>query len=345
MHAVIKYYFLIIVMGAVHLTWAQETSGHILPDGEYDYLIDYSDQLSLKVFGISKSNWIRHFDNLTQQFVEYRPNENFNIGLGIGHKWLNLDLAFNFASSNKDNDIFGETKRFDIQANMYLKNFIIDLNYQTYKGYYVYNPQDYLDTFDPVNPVYPIRPDIRTRNTATNVLYNFKPDQFSHRAAFVYNQRQLRSSGSWLLGASMSLFRMTADDPIIPEELMTSFNTQADFRGVNYINLSIGGGYGHTFIISKKYFISLTLVLGFGPTFKSFPNDRTGATGTEVEGAVRAIGRTAFGFNGKRTFWGISSITSSSSEIDDTQSYLSRSIFNVKVFFGIRLQPPGISRD
>lgn len=335
----------VIILLLIHFQiWGQSEANLTLNDitSESNHILDYSDKLSLKIFGITKSNSIRHFDNVTKRFVEYRPNENFNLGIGVGYKWLNLDLAISVPGTNDDNDIFGNTDRFDIQANMYLRNFTIDINYQMYKGYYGFNAKQYILDFDPRNPKYPIRPDMRTLNMASNVLYNFKPENFSYRAAFVYNERQLKSAGSWLLGSSLGYFKMDADSTIVPIQLRQVFNPQIDFRNVKYINFSLGGGYGHTFVIKKKYFISLTLVVGFGPTFKLIPEKTGVPSKTEADLAIRAIGRMALGFNGDKTFWGISSITSDSSEIDENTSYLSRSVFHVKIFFGIRLNAPRI---
>ena len=309
---------------------------------EVSYLVNYSDKLSLKIFGIAKSNQIRHFDNWTKRFIDYRPNENYNVGVGVGHKWLNLDLALSFPFINDDDEFFGKTKRFDIQANMYLNRFTVDLNYQTYKGYYGSNPQDYINEFDRRNPVYPIRPDISTFNTAVNVLYNFKPDKFSYRAAFTYNERQVKSGGSWLVGSFLSYFQMKADSTIVPFEERDEFNPDADFRSAKYINTGVSGGYGHTFIIKKKWFISVTLVMGLGPSFITFPKRNGNPSSKEVKFAIRGIGRTALGYNGEKFFGGISSISSASSEVDEEEAYLSRMINNVKVFFGIRLGPPNL---
>ena len=309
-------------------------------DSNQTYLINYANQLSLKLFGISKSNQIRHFDNWTKRFVDYRPNENYNVGVGVGHKWLNLDLALSLPFINDDDELFGKTKRFDIQANMYLNRFTIDLNYQPYKGYYGFNPQHYIDDFDRRNPVYPIRPDISTFNTAVNVLYNFKPEKFSYRAAFTYNERQVKSAGSWLVGSFLSYFEMNADSTIVPFQERDEFNPEADFRGAKYVNTGVSGGYGHTFVIKKKWFISMTLVMGLGPSFITFPERNGTPSNKEVKFAIRAVARAALGYNGEKLFGGISSISSASSEVDEEEAYLSRMINNIKVFVGIRIAPP-----
>lgn len=303
------------------------------------YFISYADQLNLKVFGILKSNQIGHYDNFTEEYVYYRPNENFNLGIGVSHYWLGLDIAINFPFINNDNDIFGDTRRFDIQASAYIKRLAIDFNYQKYQGYYGSNAASYIPGFNINQPEYPIRPDIRSFNLGANALWIFSPHRFSYRAAFVYNERQIRSGGSWLLTSGLSIFEMDADSTIIPIQLRDRFNTDADFRDTRYVNLGLGGGYGHTFVIGKKWFFSLTLAVGLGPTFK---NDKK-VSETDIRMAVRATVRAAIGFNGPKYFYGISSVSAQSSEVDILLPHLERNINHTKIFFGRRFGAPAFT--
>ncbi|NNE26251.1 MAG: DUF4421 domain-containing protein [Saprospiraceae bacterium] len=303
------------------------------------YVKDYSDLLCVKLFGINKSNNITHFDHRTQQSVTYKPNENFNVGLGFVHKWLGFDLAFNLPFINDDDDIYGESKRLDLQVNAYLRQFVIDFHYQRYQGFYAVKPWLFDSRYNLGDLVFPIRPDIRTFNTAVNIVKVFNPDKFSYKAAFIYNQRQLKSAGSWLAGGYLAYFTMDADSTIVPDSDLFDFDASIDFRGAKYVNTGLSGGYGHTFVVGEKFFFSLSIVVGMGPTFITTPENSM--TEDFVEFAIRGTFRTAIGWNSKENYFGISAVSTNSSQVDIENSWLSRGVNNVKVFYGRRFNTSG----
>jgi len=110
---------------------------------------------------LQKSNEIKHVDDFTNESIDYKPNDKFNIGIGFNYKWLGLDLAFNLLNINDDDDQFGKTDRLDIQSNIYLRKFAFDFNLQLYEGYYVSNPATYLPNWTSTLPN-PQRSDIKT---------------------------------------------------------------------------------------------------------------------------------------------------------------------------------------
>lgn len=304
-----------------------------------NYIVDYSDQLLVKVFGILKSNAITHKDNFTDKSIEYKPNEDFNIGFGIGYKAFGLDLAFNILNSNKDNDVFGKTKRFDVQSNLYLRKFLVDFNMQFYKGYYGFNPEDYKPGFDRQNPVYPIRPDMKSVNISISALYVFKHDKFSFRSAFTYNERQIKGTGSFLAGPYFGYFRMDADSTIVPVEVRDTFNPEADFRGTKFTRFGISGGYAHNFVIGKRVFFSTTMVIGLGPEITRTPALDMRPANNEVKVAARVGFRAALGYNSEKFFTGMAAVTEVSGG-DDNEAVLERSVSNFKIFIGKRFNPP-----
>lgn len=304
------------------------------------YIIDYSDRLSIKFFGIKKSNQIAHRDDYTGRKIEYQPNEDFNVGLGFTYRWLGLDVAFNFPFINDDDEVFGETKRLDIQANVYTRKFVVDFNLQTYKGYYAFNPEDYVVGFDPNNPVYPLRPDMRTTNIGVSAFRVFNTDKFSFRAAFTYNERQVRSSGSWLLGTYFNYFTMNADSTIVPIQVRDAFNPEVDFRGTRWTSFGVSGGYAHTFVYKHKMFLSMALAIGLGPEIRKTP--ATNGMPEDVEskaGSFIAL-RAALGYNTERFYTGLAIIAAGSGEGDKKEAFLQRSVNNIRIFIGKRFTPP-----
>ena len=304
-----------------------------------DFILDYSDQLSIKLYGIIKSNTIEHVNHQTDQGIEYKPNESFNIGFGVGYQWFGLDVAFNFRGVNNDDDKFGKTKRFDLQSNIYTRKFAADLIVQRYKGYYLSNPQNYISGFNASGP-YPIRPDIHTEVYGASLLYVFNHDKFSYRAAFTYNERQIKSTGSFLAGPFFSYFKMDADSSLIVPEAESLFDPSQDFRGTAYIKYGLAGGYGYTLVLGHRVFMSLSMVIGLGPEIKKTPAINGQPADTESKFTGRLASRVAIGYNAPKFYFGISGAGVFTGERDKTEDYLERAVSNFKIFVGKRFNPP-----
>ncbi|MDW3209192.1 MAG: DUF4421 domain-containing protein [Reichenbachiella sp.] len=322
-------------------SWAQETEYTFMQTRPLNekFIVDYSDMLSVKLYGSLKSNVIAHVNHETEKEIEYKPNESLNLGFGVGYRWFGLDVAFNFRGVNHDNGQFGKTKRFDFQSSIYTRKFAGDITIQRYKGYYLSNPEEYISNFDPDGP-YPIRPDISTRRYGASLLYVFNHDKFSFRSAFIYNERQIKSTGSFLAGPFFSYFRMDADSTLIIPEAESEFDLSQDFRGSEYIRYGLAGGYGYNLVLGHRVFISLSLVIGLGPEIKKTPEINGMAANTESKFTGRAATRIAIGYNAPKFYCGISAAGVYAGERDETEDYLERGVSNAKIFIGKRFDPP-----
>lgn len=284
----------------------------ITPNSEEstDHYLSYSDALILRFYGINKFTEIDFEDKEQEDNSLYKANDNFNLGFGFNYKWAGLNLAFNFPFMNKDDKIYGETIAFDLQANLYGRKNLIDINFQSYVGYYWKNPENFIPNFDPNLNGYPTRRDLSTVNLSGSMLHIFNHEEFSYRAAFVQNERQLHSAGSWLLGGYFSAFGIQTLDStfILPREFITRVkNSSLHVKELNSTHLGLLGGYAHTFVIRKKWFASLSFTVGLG--FKSIERILPNGTRSKYNnGGGYASGRFAFGHNNDRTFYGITSV-------------------------------------
>lgn len=333
----------IAILGFPLFVMAQEESDdfkifHTRPENER-FITNYSDMLNIKLYGIIKTNEISHVNHDTGKSLNYEPNESLNLGFGVGYKWFGLDVAFNFKGVNHDDLQFGKTKRFDLQSGIYTRKFAIDLIIQRYKGYYLSNPEDYISNFDKNGP-YPTRPDMNSVVYGLGLLYVFKHDKFSYRAVFSYNERQIKSTGSFLAGPFFRYFRMDADSSLIISEAEVSFDTSQDFRGSEYIRVGVSAGYGYTLVLGKRVFASLSMVLGLGPEIKKTPaiNGQSATTDTKITGQLGL--RMALGYNSERFYFGASGVAIAAGERDREHDYLERGVGNNKIFVGYRFNPP-----
>ncbi|MFY0652392.1 MAG: DUF4421 domain-containing protein [Cyclobacteriaceae bacterium] len=319
--------------------WSQDPDVTVSqPSLNFDitYLKSYSDLLSLKFYGVTKSNQIILSDDFIEELLIHQPNEQFNIGFGFNYKWLGLDLAFNFPFINDDDELYGKTSRLDVQSNVYTRRFAVDFNFQRYKGYHLRNPEVYVPTWDPKNPVYPLRPDIRSSNISGNFFYIFNHKKFSYRSTFVFNERQLKSKGSWLAGAYIGYFTMMAEDSLVPEELRADVNPDNNYKETTFFSAGLSFGYAHIFVIKKKFFWTPTLAIGIGPEVRTVGNKGDADYRNTTEAGSKIFFRTALGYNSDRSFFGITAVAETVGAGDENESFLQHSVNNLRLFYGRR---------
>ncbi|UXP33795.1 DUF4421 domain-containing protein [Reichenbachiella agarivorans] len=303
-----------------------------------NYIIDYSDQLSVRGFASIRSTAISHHDDYTRKSITYKPNENIKMGLGASTDWFSLNIAFNWPLLNNDDAKYGKTKALDIQSNVFLRYLAIDLVLQQYKGYYISNPESYIQQYNLTN--YPQRPDLKTINAGISGLYVFNHENFSYRAAFTQTERQVKSAGSWVSGIFFNYFTMTADSTLIPNELNARANYQNDFRNTDYYNFGITGGYAYNLVVFKRVFLSMTCTLGIGPEIeKAKSTDQREPYSNTVLDEFIAI-RVALGYNGTTYYGGLSAFATSSGAKEKEAAYLERGVNNFKIYFGRRFIQP-----
>lgn len=273
---------------------------------KYDtnYITNLSDKLSIRVLGINKFNKFSIINNDNDQEIQFEPNSNLNLGFGVNYKWFGLAVAFNFPFVNNDNHIYGETNRFDFQLNIFARKFVVDFYLQSYQGFYIANPDSYIPTWEP-GMAYPIRPDIKTTAIGGNYLYVFNDKKYSGQAAFNQTEMQKKSAGSFLLGGSVSFFSIAGDSMFIPSVLSDLYNEDLHFKEIDVSVLGIMAGYTHTFVLWKKFYITLSFIPGISVQgYKiGYPDASKDKDGSIVAGNY--LVKTAFVYNSKRSFAGI----------------------------------------
>lgn len=275
-----------------------------------DHYLSYADALTLRLYGITKFTQITYQDKEQGDDAIYKANDNFNLGAGFNYKWLGLNLAFNFPFMNKDDHLLGKTTAFDIQGNFYGRKNLVDVTLQSYEGYYWKNVDNFFPKFNPEERGYPKRGDLTTANISASFFHVYNHEKFSYRAAFVQNERQVKSAGSWLLGGYFTAFGIATKDStfILPREYVSRIKDNTlHVSEVQSVHLGIAGGYAHTFVIKEKWFASFTLNIGAGlkSVERTIPDGRTF---TSNKGGGFGFFRMALGHNNDRTFYGITSI-------------------------------------
>ena len=263
------------------------------------YFSDYSHLLSLRIFTSTKWNTLDiHKDGLP---LKLKPNSPTSLGVGFNYKSIGLALALGLPKSASSNAKRGNTKRLDIQASVYGKKFGFDGFTQIYRGYYNFNPEDFIEWN---SDSFPILGDMKIVSFGINAFYLFNANKFSYKAAFVRTQIQLKSAGSFTLGVFGNVDLATTDNGFIPNELPDSLKMSFDLKSFNTIALGVSVGYQYTWVISQHFFLNVSLTPGFG--YQQIGLETIdGATSTKHAPAAQLAGRSALGYDTKSFYMGL----------------------------------------
>jgi len=264
----------------------------------------YSDKLGIYLYSIRK---FRNYELKSTEFekkLKFEPNGQTNLGFGFNYKWMGIGMAFSLPFMNKDNDIYGETSRFDLQLNLFSRFYGISAYLQNYKGFHLANAEEFLGQGI---IKYPYLGDLQSVSLGIEAFYFFNNKKFSYKAAFIRNEVQKKSAGGFILGAYYKLAAVNAPSGFIPTELPDSLRQIFSLNGYQTYAAGISFGYAYTFVMFKRAFLSLSAVPGIG--YRNLTIYRINQDELNVkDGSGSFTARFSFGYEGKRLYWGLASI-------------------------------------
>jgi hypothetical protein len=227
------------------------------------YFIDLSDLLSLRFYTLAKLNTLEIKGSGKK--ISMKPHGTGSIGVGFNYKFLGLGLSLGLPSSAEDNEIYGRTRRFDLQASYYGRKLAADGFIQKYSGYYLENP-DELAFWN--EPYYPHSEDIRVFSVGGTAYYIFNSEKFSYKAAYLRNQVQKKSAGSFLCGIYTFYDEVSSKDGLIPGSMPATARDQVDIKDFEAYSFGASFGYMYTVVIRGNFYLNIGLAPGLG--YKEF---------------------------------------------------------------------------
>jgi hypothetical protein len=239
--------------------------------------------------------------------LTYRPTNTIGVGMGMYVFEIGFELVFAMPIEEKKKNLFGESKVSDLQLNALGKNWGVDLFTQTYKGFYREDARRGI----PANTPFPQRPDIRVGNTGINGIYTFNKNRFSLRSSYNFSERQLKSSGSFLLSGTLNFFNLKADSTVYGSFYESIFGIKGNFNEITSTTFSIAPGYSYNLVLAKRFFVNVSLSVGPAQHWISY-RTINGETDDQILNAFADF-RVGIGYNGKRFFAGTNFVQQSRS--------------------------------
>jgi hypothetical protein len=321
-------------------------------ENDSTYIEEHTKDITLRVFGSRKYNNYDIVDNgivdgsitdnglvnaRNSKEVLYRPNTPFNIGVGVNYQFIAVNIAFNLPAINKESGEYGITKMLDLQTHIYTRKLVVDFYGQLYRGYYIANTRKLINNIGSdagSDNVEMIRPDAGNVNIGLNVQYVFNAKRFSYRAAYLQNDYQKKSAGSFLVGGEVFGVRMKGDSGLIPSYIQqTGFFNKENFYRTRILSAAANAGYAHTFVFKKHWFTTLSLSGSLGVNYTVM--NRTAAADLRKAGIQFNNNlRVSLGYNSSRYFAGIHYVyltNRSQSPVPDTYQTMGAGNFRISL--------------
>ena len=103
-------------------------------------------------------------------------------------------------------------------------------------------------------------------------FYIFNSKKFSYAAAYNLSNYQLKSAGSWIIGASGTVYDCDFDFTKLPQEVLDVTKLPFNDYRFDYNSINILGGYAYNWVINRHFLFNVTTLPGLGISF-CFAND------------------------------------------------------------------------
>jgi len=266
-----------------------------------NYIEDYSEWLTTRLYLLYQNATFIVSTNEVDNIV-FRPNTNIKIGIAAFYKWFGLGLSINNPFYQFDESTYGKTKSIDLRINAFGRAVAAEVFIQNFRGFYIRNVR-------PVDGLYFTLPNMNLFSLGAYGYWIYNSKKFSLRAAFLQNERQVRSAGSFMVRPGFSFYEVSSDTGIIPGELRSKYHLASDeiVASGRFYSISLAPGYAYTFVFLKNAYVSAAVFPGVAWLTYSYDAK---AKRYSREDFVFQLGlRFAAGFNSRKWYIGGAIIT------------------------------------
>ena len=311
------------------------------PNYDTAYISTYKQTLTLS--GVS-SYRIASFDitDTLQHAVTWSTNNITQYGAALDFKWLSVEATFSIPALDAGDPTYGSTISRGVGVGYTGRRLWFRGFWNTSSGFYPEQPQALVEGWKTHDP-WPYRKDLDAETWMGSLNYALsKKRRFSQVAALTQMERQKRSAGTWIAGASFWLTRMSTDSTLVPTAGPLAFLPEARIVKARRTLIGASIGYTHTFVFLRKGFIHLSLTTGAASSDQvrqlqgdpASPAEKGLSSLTEFKGGM--------GFNGDRWYTALTTAFYFNEDADEQPVILSSTYGTVRFALGYRFGRPNI---
>ncbi|KYP16538.1 DUF4421 family protein [Flavihumibacter sp. CACIAM 22H1] len=274
-------------------------------------------------------------------YYQINPNTATVASFSLNYSFLSVSAKFSpsFFPGNADTEEKGKTSSRGLSLNLNFEHWLQELAYTRTNGYYLYNTSDYQPGWQE-GDAYIQFPDLLFKSVQGVTGYKLNRN-FSFNALATQSERQLKSAGSFV---PQFLYRYYITDDRTP--LVGSNQSSQKSRN---LELLLGAGYYHNFVIRKNVYIALGLTPGAGILFMNLTTrafDGSTIHSRQRDFIFRADARAGLAYNGERFFGGLyATAFTASYEQDNSQVINGNARLFYKIFLGYRIPAPSLLKE
>jgi hypothetical protein len=267
------------------------------------YIKTFPDQFTGRIYVGEKISVFNIRNKALDRELQYRPNNILGIGLGVTIKGIGFNFSTRLPFHGTKEELYGRTRRYDLQIHRYRGNWAMDGYAQRYRGFHLNSSED-VDSISGTT-TYPYLPDLTTLNLGASAMYMFNGKKFTMRGAVNQQDWQLQSAGSFMVGAAFFARYIYDNESILPDYYKyPQIMDGQSIRHISNYGLTLRAGYGYNYVINEHYFIAAAADVGAGPGY-SVARDVSGNEQTGWGLNVAANLRLATGYNAQKWFGGV----------------------------------------
>uniref|UniRef100_UPI0023EFCDB6 DUF4421 domain-containing protein n=1 Tax=Segatella oulorum TaxID=28136 RepID=UPI0023EFCDB6 len=234
--------------------FSQIDTAYIEPQ-RYNYALMLQNTNTYEMYRIS---------NRLHQTVQLSPRMGWRVGPYFGWRWIFLGYTIDVTHLKGDN------KRKEFDLSLYSNQLGIDLFYRTTgDDYHIQRFTAATASNIDFTPLHGLNYDgLEANIRGFNLYYITNHKKFSYPAAFSQSTRQIRSTGSPILGVGYTHHRLSMDWKTLRDVVTAHLGHKPEFEDlamnsfagtVKYDNYAVMGGYGYNWVFARDWLFGASL--------------------------------------------------------------------------------------
>jgi hypothetical protein len=295
----------------------------------YDHYLNFTAGWSTR-----NTRYIISYPQYYTRFV-LSPKETDQFYFGLDYSLLYLYYSFTpkVFNLNKEDTIKGKSTRLTFGTGFSFKQWQINLDYQSIKGYYLHNTNEFIPGWTK-GDAYIQFPGLRTIQAGGQVGYNFN-EKFSISSLTSGKEQQLKTVITFFPILSYWHIKMKDETTDSVQKANNVLTVNNDVNLMLPVAMNI--------VFAKNFYVAAFAgpVIGV-ELYKANAYDENGnaltTSGTRISTGYYARG--SIGYTGKNFFAGIDAVTRYYEHQQQSQKF-SKNSYGIQVYLGTRFDPPG----